>query len=167
MKGIQELYESKMEEIQKYNLQQINSQLREFLDVFPHNTMTIKKEKANKAAYLASTVLYENYPAVREACNEVENSLYLACNDVFIPTLTDEIARLQLSLESLLEACKEAMKNVHNKEYLKYMPDILKKPKDLVGYFVQDLDSMVFVEDLDRKSVFDSYKQRLEVIGNE
>jgi hypothetical protein len=162
MDSTQQAYEQKMEEIGKYYLQVVGLVILDFLSVFPHNTMEIKKLKANNAAYQASSIVWESYPAVREAVNAIENTLYLACNEVFIPSLCNEVAKLQLSTEALLEAYRGTKNNPHMQGYCKGFPTIFGRPKDLVALLVSDLKKMNFVVDLDEKFVYTLYKEEYQ-----
>ena len=154
------LYQMKMDEISKYYLQGINCALMEFINIFPHNVMSIRKQKADIAAYNASSFVWDFYPAVRESCSDIENTLYLASNEVFLPSLYIEVAKLQLALEGLLEAFKTTKGNPHMQEFLeKNSPLILQKPKDLVKYLVSDLIQMEFLVLPDIKIIYETYRE--------
>ena len=163
-------YLLRMTYVNSLPLGKIHNEVIDFLDTFPHNTMTIPKEKASKLAYKASEVVWELHPAVREALNDISNTLYLALNDQFVLTLPKEVAKLQRAVERLLEAYSSIKSNPHMNAYFKDIPLALKKPKE---YSVAMVESILIIgEDrgiiFDKEALFQVYKNKYqEVLAEE
>ena len=161
-----DVYEKRMKFISELDLGQAGLAITEVLSVFPHDKMTFTKAKAEKEAYKGCEVIWKMHPPVIDAYNAIENTLYLALNEVFVKTLPKEVAQLQYAVEKLREVHTAYKSNQNIVGYVKSLPTVLLKPKDLGKIFVSTVEQVG--KDLginfDREILFNIYKEKYQEV---
>lgn len=161
-------YQQYLEAMQKVNstdLGLICTEIVDFCEVFPHSTMEFKKEKADNAAFNASSSVWKTYPDVVAAQKDITDTLYLACNEVFVEGLCNEVAKLQVTLERLREAYNKQKGNMHlNQYWLDNAPVVCVQYAKLKNWLVTDLKDLAnkFGFEVDVKDLMHYYVSQVE-----